>query len=1713
VGGDEMSNDDEEEFNDDEEEFLTSEEYQIKEIEVNIEQQIRKILEAGAGANEPSSVRPLREVMQNADDARADRLVICINEEFLQFINDGECLTRQMINGVVHGSQRRINQINTDLSAFDNKMDDPTVSGNFGTGLRSTHLFSDTIEIHAMLNDLDKDKIAGYIGRAQYNRPELFEPKGVPAEVMVTRSIEQRPAHVKPLSEMVNFTKHGCIHFKLRWRTESDITDMRRQFWGSRTWPLEKITQLSDVYEKWASQILLGCRHLREVVISTDIPNKNRTIGYSRDFDLDGGFYPAGNSDSQHQLGGKVDSYTSNSSFAWKDIINAKISNLLTLETSEEYILFLCRDQSGYADYAKKSNLEPHYGILAPTNPSTSDDLLPVYTPIALAASEEKRNHFAPIGYMPPHESRRYVLYSEDMNLDKKRWSNHLMASIGKIILPALFEWTVDQVSSGNMSVLQATLLLPRQAPDIWFCEGEKGIGAHNINTEWKKYCSMVVNASFFPVKSGRVPLNQTYRIGIEDEKVKGTLYSLFEKLNLPLIDDEIYQVLKNLSDNSWGEFHPSNVIHTISSPADIKPLLDNFHSKLTVKLLGKKLINELMDLFLIKRPSPWEIHKALCESIPCIPDNTGQLRPYYDEEIDSTSFFGNYSRLSLLIPDKRIIHEDYREKTASLSFLEPSANILAKLVDEAAAEKPDEFNDLEKHPELHKQISQALVDIVNKDGFELSTIADFNCVPCKQHSKIFVRKTNRVNDLVWGVTHHFPNTDASHPWQSHAHRDFIFSNSEEKRKDLNLGEEVYSKITWLELHPEVIDEGEIGVIQNKLMIHEASTNQTFGIGLIRSMIFAESGGGIGRANPVSLFKVHDNDEWEIDRWLGKELTIAQRNVELDGLLSLLKDKEKLSGGWGATKSQLTSLKLFRDDKQIWRDVDELALELPEELAGFFDRKKISNEHKNMLMTSILVSDMPTSGGSSGGFGIPLRMDENVILTKLNSLEEYSADVSQNILTMMLKSEEPWEINELAEEHWVPCMDGEFRRFDECILPTQEFAEYFGKKHPYFVKSDANSKDPVVIARAKELGILTDHNDVTTLLTCLLNPTELWPGFSGKLILDVLASKFKSDPSSSHRIRRNRLPTGKKWIDNGILLSDEHARMMNRIYPEKSILAYSALGDEDVAEMVKSWIIPSQEQLELATVVEDFRRVCEKASEDDYNRITAFFEYFKTMDELDWKNIIIPRNALFPRDNNLIPISKLIVYGEDTQQLIPEGENSFFISEEDNFADLLTDVFGATSIERGITEDSLKQEAMLVQEQGFNQDGIKRLWLLIATSRARKRALTLEVWPCKTATGFELTSAAPIVQRMKALVPMEEDSNERLNRIIQQKIPVLWLPREQGPLQQKLYDLLRSDQNVPFFTKNSKPRPAKGQNLSPTPWPALTNALSNIMSAVSVFDSRFQDIEIQVQKTNERITQDLDIYLISSNPVFWKESTESNSVMVARNENTCVMTISVASGTLNDGMIIKALRENLGIRISQLSSLVTIEEEDWPIEVDSKLEGHEYSNHLRPLITEGVYSEYRERLQRWYGKCQYCGRSTPANRLGDFLESVVSLFKERGGRYYSDSIPYSIGNVMYLCPNHKALYARSNGNDLMWIPDIDKAKQEILKSQDRSQVAQICQEILGKDGELTLGVSTYERVSGQSEPTVHTTNVTWNAEHAAGLRNVLTQYFSSLIRR
>ena len=189
-------------------------------------------------------------------------------------------------------------------------------------------------------------------------------------------------------------------------------------------------------------------------------------------------------------------------------------------------------------------------------------------------------------------------------------------------------------------------------------------------------------------------------------------------------------------------------------------------------------------------------------------------------------------------------------------------------------------------------------------------------------------------------------------------------------------------------------------------------------------------------------------------------------------------------------------------------------------------------------------------------------------------------------------------------------------------------------------------------------------------------------------------------------------------------------------------------------------------------------------------------------------------------------------------------------------------------------------------------------------------------------------------------------------------------------------------------------------------------------------------------------------------------------------------------------------------------------EEDWG-EIDSSLDiNHKkWKIHERPLVATGIHSEFSEKLSRWYGGCQVCGRQTPSDRAGGFQEGVVSLFKESGGRYKSDSIQYTIGNVMYLCPVHKSLYSRSKNSKLMWIPEIDEAKQQIEANPTKEKVEEWVNAILAKSGDITLEVMTYERIKGDGEekPTDKSHQVEWKKEHASSFRDALTQYLTGLI--
>ena len=81
------------------------------------------------------------------------------------------------------------------------------------------------------------------------------------------------------------------------------------------------------------------------------------------------------------------------------------------------------------------------------------------------------------------------------------------------------------------------------------------------------------------------------------------------------------------------------------------------------------------------------------------------------------------------------------------------------------------------------------------------------------------------------------------------------------------------------------------------------------------------------------------------------------------------------------------------------------------------------------------------------------------------------------------------------------------------------------------------------------------------------------------------------------------------------------------------------------------------------------------------------------------------------------------------------------------------------------------------------------------------------------------------------------------------------------------------------------------------------------------------------------------------------------------------------------------------------------------------------------------------------------------------------------------------------------------------IPVIDEAKQQIEANPTKETVEEWVNAILAKSGDITLEVMTYERIKGDGEekPTDKSHQVEWKKEHASSFRDALTQYLTGLI--
>lgn len=1666
---------------------------ELSTVDVDLEREILQIIQRGSESNEHVARRPIRELIQNADDAHSDRIHIQFNKSGMTFENDGLGLKGQhIINS--EGVKELVGTVKSILRIHQgSKEEDEMASGNFGSGFRSTHLFSDSAEIHGTLN-LNGVNIP-YVGICSPFTNEVDTRSGESRAIIPT--VRNDSERLKRGNGLVNKddgsivmmqglepSSERCgVAFYWPWRAEA-----KNKKWDGMIWDAKRVKEAAKDCLDAIPGIILGCRWIREAIVSINLPGLKSTNTWIRDFNIHEQLFET------RKIDVSITHY--NSTEVYKDTMTRDITDL-SGGITQKFWLLTHLDES-LKDDAKRADLLPNCMLLVPVGGGGSD--LPSYTPIALTISSG--NNFSPLGFLPPHESRTKIKVDSSIGHAKINWAANVMNIFCSQLLPSLHKVALEAYKNNEISQNDLLGLIARNRPEKWFGCKELDFYGEEIDKFWKHYTNLISTSEIFQLESGDgfTSAENVVRLKINDGDTRKIITEFIKALGSTIISDEQTNILSSLDNNYWGENNPLEIMDDISSPLQLLKFVENKRNLLTIDNLGSKLVKDLIKVLCIKPKGEWKSEDS--KKIPIIPDSEGKLWPLRGD--DGKSHFYNASeKFPDLLPINRRLHPDFVKTCSGIQFTAPNAADLAKLVDEVSREREDEFNNLHLHPKLHLQVTEALLAIVRGENYKLKHVAQFRFIPCTQNEKIFVRRPNHIGDLIWCVSDGFPQRN----WDSHCHRDFIFADNESSRKALNLHPIIHNKLTWLNLHSK--HEKEIDDIRKELKIHKASP-QVKGLGLIRSLIFGEDGNGLSQAEPVSIFH-RENNRWELEEWIEDDLSPKQIDAALTSVLKLLSDKKQISGGWGAhPKDKLSSLYLLKDEDGKWSKVGELCLELPIELSELFDRRTIFSEHKELLERKLLADDMPRDRNTSGGLGVPERISEDVIHAKIQSLDGQSSEIRTRIHDMMLSSELPWDLKEIQSIPWVPRNDGEMKYPKKCLLPTNEMTEIFGKEHPWFIDTKIDCNAESVQQRAEEIGLMKNHSDSKLLQRALIEPEILWDGFESNKIIQELTTLFVENPEMTSLNRSLRLPNanGKGWSDDSWLVAEDELEDARLIYPESNIISNTELGGVKQGEMAIKWLLPSQYGPSNTDLCKKLVELSRQADVDT-NSLDALWTLLNSRkDETGlWFEEQAATNHLKINFNGeVIKLNQLFIVDEDNSEWI-DGEATPNVRAMDDahlHSDLLEKRFHVNHLSAKVNDKIL--------ERGFESTTprpleIQRHWLLLAASRTSNQELiNKNVWPMgysdnQSDINWKLTKLTHMQSSREALIPEPNDSGNEIKRMIKEQLPLLWLPRT-GVLQTKIYEKFEGRKDIGRLSDLAS-ADLDDTQLETNPWPYLTEALENILDALKIIGADFHPTakKIKAETTTSRIPSRLSARLKSgSTLVFWKESSGVQAISGKLDGDTVIITISTSNEKiLDDSKLRFALRKAIGLGEGKIYELIAKKENQWH-EINEDLD-KEWKNHARPLIEQGLYYEMRPRLNQLYRGCQICKRQTPANRSGDFSEGVIDLFNSK---YPWKEKTYEMGAVMYLCPNHYAIHRRS----LMNIPSLDEAIKKVKQSNEDTE--EIVNSILEKTGDITLSVVTYEGIDGDAKD--HTTAVEWKDDHADKFRDIMTRYLTDISR-
>ena len=430
---------------------------------------LEKIKQGDDAKIEHKGRRPIRELLQNSDDAGAGLLVLRFDEDRLWLYNDGQTMDRDYLDALAKlGGASKKEQADT--------------SGSFGTGFRSTHMFTDTPEIEWIQFIGDKLRV-----------DSRYLPMSIkPWADIPERKKMSKPDFMKCPKGFENRDSLG-IFFSFPWRKENNTghSEFDKYIWGS-----EQIEILAKEIKHQAPKMLIGCRNIKKIrVVLTCAKSSEDNFIFEVENDINLTQIKSSETDNGET---KISEFTLqeenkfsdlNSSKSWQrknhEWYSEKFSpkgwrRSKTLDVSVNAYHWCKKPIYNKSDILdNKGNivveLKRYWNlciIFFPT--SISAEKLPRYTPIPLGGVSDE--YFGIVSFCPPAEDRRTV-YTGDSNERKyaiditnaaiELYSSNIYAVVKKIA-------TSDKMVSSEKEKL-ITKLLPRSSASTWISPALSG--------------------------------------------------------------------------------------------------------------------------------------------------------------------------------------------------------------------------------------------------------------------------------------------------------------------------------------------------------------------------------------------------------------------------------------------------------------------------------------------------------------------------------------------------------------------------------------------------------------------------------------------------------------------------------------------------------------------------------------------------------------------------------------------------------------------------------------------------------------------------------------------------------------------------------------------------------------------------------------------------------------------------------------------------------------------------------------------------------------------------------------------------------------------------------------------------------------------------------------------------------------------------------------